>query len=712
MAKALFIAPTSKQSGLTSVCLGLVRALDNIGVRVAFFKPITQNTEDKPYVDRSVHFIKAKTELTPPYPIPLREAQNLMSKRKSSDLMERVIALYSECIINADVVVVEGLAPDHDQPYIEQINIEVARNLDADVVLVASPKEMTPEQLDEHLDMAARQFSAPLDPEVIGCILNKVNAPANASLSLYQAEEKAYCTYRNTDYASNCKIFDADRFRLIASIPWRLDLVAPRTIDVANELSPIIINRGQIDSRRVTKISICARTVPNMVEQLKPGTLIVTPGDREDILIVTCMAALSGVPIAGLVLTGNLHPDSRTLKLCQPAFMTGLPVISTHTDTFLTARKLADLDTEVPINDLERIETVMGMVASTIDAHWLKTHLAISKDPRLSPSAFRYLLTQRAKQAQKRIVLPEGNEPRTIEAAVICQEKQIATCVLIGRRSEIHAIAESNGLKIPEGVEIIDPEEVRHQYIHPMTELRKRKGLTAQMAEAQLEDNVVLATMMLALNEVDGLVSGAVHTTASTIRPALQLIKTKPGAKVVSSVFFMCLPEQVLVYGDCAVNPAPNAEELADIAIQSAESAETFGITPRVAMISYSTGTSGTGVDVDKVREATRIAKQKRPELIIDGPLQYDAAAIEGVAKQKAPDSPVAGKATVFIFPDLNTGNTTYKAVQRSANVISIGPMLQGLRKPVNDLSRGALVDDIVYTIALTVVQATQPGID
>lgn len=712
MAKALFIAPTSQQSGLTSVCLGLVRALDNIGVRVAFFKPITQNSEDKPYVDRSIHFIKAKTQLKPPYPIPLREAQNLISKRRNSDLMEKVIALYSECTESADVVVIEGLAPDHDQPYIDAINIEVARNLDADVILVASPKEMTAEQLDDHLDMSARQFAAPMDPEVIGCILNKVNAPPNAALSLYQTEEKAYCPYRNIDYGSDCKIFDKDRFRLIGSIPWRLDLVAPRTVDVASELDPIIINKGQIDTRRVTKISICSRTVPNMVEQLKPGTLIVTPGDREDILIVTCMAALSGVPIAGLLLTGNLQPDSRTLKLCQPAFLTGLPVMSTHTDTFLTARKLAEMNIEVPINDLERIETVMGMVASTLDAQWLKKHLAISKEPRLSPSAFRYLLTQRAKQAQKRIVLPEGNEPRTIEAAVICQQKQIATCVLIGNRIEINAIAENSGLKIPPGVEIIDPEEVRHQYIPPMVELRKRKGLTPQMAEAQLEDNVVLATMMVALNEVDGLVSGAVHTTANTIRPALQLIKTKTGAKVVSSVFFMCLPEQVLVYGDCAVNPDPNAEELADIAIQSAESAETFGITPRVAMISYSTGTSGTGIDVEKVREATRIANEKKPGLIIDGPLQYDAAAIETVAKQKAPDSPVAGKATVFIFPDLNTGNTTYKAVQRSANVISIGPMLQGLKKPVNDLSRGALVDDIVYTIALTAVQATQPNED
>jgi len=269
-------------------------------------------------------------------------------------------------------------------------------------------------------------------------------------------------------------------------------------------------------------------------------------------------------------------------------------------------------------------------------------------------------------------------------------------------------VARSQELELPEDLEIIDPANVRNDYIDAMVALRRHKGLAPDMAAAMLEDTVVLGTMMVAEGHADGLVSGAIHTTANTVRPALQLIKTAEGARVVSSVFFMLLPEQVLVYGDCAINPDPNAEELADIALQSAASAEAFGIDPVVAMISYSTGESGTGADVEKVREATRLAQEKRPELLIDGPLQYDAAAIESVARSKAPDSKVAGRATVFVFPDLNTGNTTYKAVQRSANVVSIGPMLQGLRKPVNDLSRGALVDDIIYTIALTAVQAAQ----
>ncbi|MBW6264363.1 phosphate acetyltransferase, partial [Pseudomonas aeruginosa] len=277
---------------------------------------------------------------------------------------------------------------------------------------------------------------------------------------------------------------------------------------------------------------------------------------------------------------------------------------------------------------------------------------------------------------------------------------------LLAKPDEVQAVAQAQGIVLPEGLEIIDPDLVRQRYVEPMVELRKGKGLNAPMAEQQLEDSVVLATMMLALDEVDGLVSGAIHTTASTIRPALQLIKTAPGYNLVSSVFFMLLPDQVLVYGDCAVNPDPSASDLAEIAVQSAASAQAFGIPARVAMISYSTGDSGSGVDVDKVREATRLAREQRPDLLIDGPLQYDAAAIASVGRQKAPNSPVAGQATVFIFPDLNTGNTTYKAVQRSADCVSVGPMLQGLRKPVNDLSRGALVEDIVYTIALTAIQA------
>lgn len=397
------------------------------------------------------------------------------------------------------------------------------------------------------------------------------------------------------------------------------------------------------------------------------------------------------------------------MALCQQAMATGLPIMITGTNTWQTAVSLQNFNVDIPEDDRERIELVQDYVAGHIDKHWIESLSAKStRSRRLSPPAFRYQLTELARQANKRVVLPEGEEPRTIKAAAICAERGIARPVLLGNPEEIRRVAEQQGVVLTDRVEIIDPVAVRERYVARLVELRKNKGMTEVVAREQLEDNVVLGTMMLERNEVDGLVSGAVHTTANTIRPPMQIIKTAPGSSLISSIFFMLLPDQVLVYGDCAINPDPTAEQLAEIAIQSADSAAAFGIEPRVAMISYSTGTSGAGADVEKVREATELAKAKRPDLIIDGPLQYDAAIMENVAKSKAPNSPVAGKATVFVFPDLNTGNTTYKAVQRSADLVSIGPMLQGMRKPVNDLSRGALVDDIVYTIALTGIQAAQ----
>ncbi|MDO4427838.1 MAG: phosphate acetyltransferase, partial [Moraxella sp.] len=323
----------------------------------------------------------------------------------------------------------------------------------------------------------------------------------------------------------------------------------------------------------------------------------------------------------------------------------------------------------------------------------------------ISPSAFRVELVKKAQNAKKRIVLPEGAEPRTVEAAIICQTRGIADCILLATKDEVQQVADEKGLTLPSDLQIIDPTTLTEKYVAPMVERRKGK-LDEQGAKEQLQDTVVLGTMMLQMGDVDGLVSGAIHTTANTIRPAFQLIKTAPQYSLVSSCFFMLLPESVVVYADCAVNPNPTAEELAEIAIQTADSAKAFGLDPKVAMISYSTGTSGAGADVDLVASATEIVRQRKPELAVDGPLQYDAAVVESVAKSKAPNSPVAGQANVFIFPSLSVGNALYKAVQRNANVIAVGPMLQGLNKPVNDLSRGCLVDDIVYTIALTAIQA------
>ena len=710
MAKTLYIAPTSLGTGLTSVCLGLLRALEREAVSVGFYKPFSQTVHQgesrhNQGADSSVNFVRACSHLTPPDPIPLKEAQRLLNHGKADLLMETVIGEYQKVARDVDVVIVEGLVPDLSQAYIAQLNVEVARNLQADVILVSKPGARSAEEIDEDLEFSARRFTTSEAIDVIAVVLNKVGEPGQPGLSLRTVPAPVT---PETDYQKACRVFREQRFRLLAQVLWDPDLLAPRVSDIVRELDLQIMHEGQMLVRRVRRISVCAQTLRNMAHTLSVGTLIVTPGDREEIILATALAALNGVPMAGLVLTGGLTPDPRIAELCHRALQTGLPVLAADTDTYETADMLARLSSAIPVDDPDRIEKAMELVATRIDTPWLREHLKVPRQNRMSPPAFRYRLSELARAANKRIVLPEGCEPRTIEAAITCHQRGLARCVLLGEPGEIHNMARTLGLMVPDEVEIIQPAQVRHRYVAPMVALRKHKGLTPETAEALLEDNVVLGTMMVAMDEADGLVSGAIHTTANTVRPALQLIKTHDQAKVVSSVFFMLLPQQVVVYSDCAINPDPDAEELADIAIQSAESAAAFGIEPVVAMISYSTGESGTGQDVDKVREATRIARQRRPDLLIDGPLQYDAAAIASVAQSKAPDSPVAGRATVFVFPDLNTGNTTYKAVQRSANVVSIGPMLQGLRKPVNDLSRGARVEDIVFTIALTAVQAQQ----
>src|SRR5690606_12700951 len=437
---------------------------------------------------------------------------------------------------------------------------------------------------------------------------------------------------------------------------------------------------GEIDSRHDADVSLVSRTVGNKTHRQQHDALLITPGDRDDEILAADMAALNGVPLAGLVLTDGSEPAPNVMRLCARAFNTGLPLLAVDTDSYVTAARAAALDPEVPLDDAERLGWVMDLVAEHLDLDWLAERVAGDREPRLSPAAFMHRLVQRAREVNKLIVLPEGTEPRTIRAAAYCAEKGIARCRLLGDPEEVSRAAEAVGVTLGPGVEVLAPtDELRERYVAPMVELRKHKGLTEDGARNQLKDDVVLGTMMLAVGEVDGLVAGAVHTTAHTVRPALQLIKTKEGALLVSSVFFMCLPDEVLVFGDCAVNPDPNPEEPADIAVQSAASALAFGIPARVALISYSTGASGEGADVEKVKLATEIARSRRPELLIEGPLQYDAATVPEVARQKAPDSAIAGRATVLVFPDLNTGNATYKAVQRSAGVISIGPMLQGL---------------------------------
>jgi phosphate acetyltransferase len=693
--QTFFLAPTDFGVGLTSISLGLVRSLERAGHNVGFFKPIAQPHPGDTGPERSTELIARTHGLRPPKPLGLAHVERMLGDGQLDELLEEIITLYQEAAIGKDVLIVEGMVPTRSASYAARVNQHLAKSLDADVILVAAPEGDVLAELSGRVELQAQLFGGPRDPKVLGVILNKVRT--DESLEVFTTRLKEHSA-----------LLRSGEFRVLGAIPFQADLNAPRTRDVAELLGAQVINAGDFEVRRMAKIIICARTALNTVPLLKPGVLVVTPGDRDDILLAASLAWLNGVPLAGILLTSDSLPDPRIMELCRGALQSGLPVLSVSSGSYDTATQLNQLNKEIPIDDRERAEIITDFVASHLDSNWLHQRSGTPREMRLSPAVFRYQLIQRAQQANKRIVLPEGAEPLTVQAAAICQARGIARCVLLAKPQDVHAVARAQGIELPEGLEILDPDLIRGRYVEPMVELRKSKNLNAPMAEQQLEDPVVIGTMMLALDEVDGLVSGLIHSTANTIRPALQLIKTAPGCTLVSSVFFMMFPEEVLVYGDCVMNPHPSASELAEIALQSADSAQAFGIPARVAMISYSSGHSASGEEVEKVREATLLAKEAQRELLIDGPLQYDAAANEHVAHQLAPDSPVAGRATVFVFPDLNTGNTTHKAVQRSADCVSLGPMLQGLRKPVNDLPRGAQVDDIVYTIALTAIQANR----
>jgi phosphate acetyltransferase len=705
MARTLLVVPAAAGASLARTCLGLVRALDRRGVNVTFVKPVAQPRADGG-PDRSVALVAATTSLRPPDPLSTAHLEQQLGSGGLDAVLEKIVAAWQPVHDQSDVVVVEGLSPAAAKLYASGLNQALAKALDADVLLVAGwpaastgssanqagtaesgPGPGVVENLAESLAITASGYWSGEHARVVGCVVNGVPAedpPAAEQLGKALAQRG---------------------LPLIAAVPHRPELTWLRARDLVRELEPRVLNEGDL-SRRIKEVAVFAQGVPGGLRVLTEGRLVVVPGDRHDVVMAACLTALSGTRLAALLLTAGIEPDPRVWELIQAACATGLPVLVVDDDSYQTATRVHDLDPGLPVDDRERIEGVVDSIADALDASWLDSLLSSSRSRRLSPAAFRYQLVERARAANACVVLPEGTEPRIVQAAVACAERGIARSVLLGPPDQVALLARGLGLQLPDGIAVVDPQAVAERYVAPLAQLRRHRGWTEEMARDHLADPIMVGTMMLQQGEVDGMVAGAVHTTAATVRPALQILGTKPGSRLVSSVFFMCLPDEVVVYGDCAINPRPDAADLADIAIQSAASARAFGIEPRVAMISFSTGTSGAGSDVDKVAEATRIVAEREPDLAVDGPLQYDSAAIASVGHSKRPGSAVAGRANVFVFPDLDTGNTTYKAVQRSAQVVSIGPLLQGLAKPVNDLSRGALVDDIVYTLALTAIQS------
>ncbi len=690
----LVIIPTEQGVGSSAIRLGIKHALEQHGYSVTNFHPFNDS------------------KITP------QKLQSYFLEDRRQDLLEDIMKEFEPFQVKADFVLVEGIYTKLSQSselawfshHVDWFNAALVRAIMGNVIFVTRPTSNNLAQLEEQITLATNDFS----PEfILGALVTKLNAPINddgeIKFSLIDEADEHQLNITHEQIAQ-LKIFTDNKIKLLGTTIWNKEMTQPRISDLMQALNIHPLIEGGDTTRRIKQISLCSRGINNLVSDLQAGTLLITAIDRADIIMAASLAEARGIKLAGLLLTADYSIPQETMWFCYADASNNLPIYANQdhrkTLNFILAMKDLDLKS-VPSDDLERLELIKREISECIDIGAIEAKLNHQVTKKMSPAAFRYMLIKKAQAAHKRIVLPEGEEPRTLKAAIHCQEKGIADCVLLGNIDKIHQLAKANGLTIPSNMQIIDPQDVAAAYVNQLVELRKSKGMTPEQALDILTSDVnYLGTMMIYNGEVAGLVSGAENTTAATVRPALQIVKTKPGSSLVSSVFFMCLEDQVLLYGDCAINPDPNAEELADIAIQSADTATQFNIEPRVAMISYSTGSSGQGADVEKVKAATAIVRIKRPDILIDGPLQYDAAMIKEIGEKKAPNSPVAGRATVCIFPDLNTGNTTYKAVQRSANVLSIGPLLQGLNKPVNDLSRGATVDDIIYTIAITAVQS------
>ena len=493
MPHTLYLAPCGAKVGLTSVALGLVRALDNRGVRVAFCKPIGQPHAKSTGPERSTHFVRATTSLRPALPLSLEEAERLISSDRSDELMERVMRDFHESASDADVVVVEGLAHSTDMPLGATLNVQLVRTLSAQVILAGSLAGSPMEEFDERLEVAASQYGGLEGGAVIGCIINRVPDPSKASLAALR-----------DDLASKSRVLERGGFHLIGAIPQNQELTACRTIDIARHLGARVLHEGEIQTRRAKKISLLARTVPNMLHTFQAGSILVTPIDRSDVMMAVALSALK-TPMAGLVLTGEFHLDERVWNLCRPGLETGLPVMNVESNSWETATLLGQMSSEVPEDDLERVQLGMDHVARYIDADWIASHSAIPVETRMSPAAFCYRITERARALEKRIILPEGDEPRTIRAAALCAQRHIARCVLLGNPEEIHRVASGLEVELPDNLEILDPTLIRANYVGPLVEMRKNKGLTPKDAADLLDDNVWLGTVMLALAEVDGL---------------------------------------------------------------------------------------------------------------------------------------------------------------------------------------------------------------
>jgi phosphate acetyltransferase len=679
-------------SGKSMVALGLVDLLSRRVSRVGFFRPIVQSLPDN-----DVELIRARYEL-PDARVGIAYTADqvrdeggsaLASEQSMADAVDAFKRVESQC----DMVVIEGSDfTGASSPLEFDLNSRLATNLGAPVLAVVNGHGASLTEVVERVRVGEESLHE-RGHEILAVIVNRVDAVGLDEL------ERALAAR------------DGDR-PPVWSIPEMWSLRQPSLAELGDALGAELVAGEPRDlGREVRSIKVAAMTVPNVLDHVDDGTVFIAPGDRADLMVVAALTRQSSAlpSVAGVILSGGLAPDPRVTRLIDAAGdrRSPMPMLMVESDTFDTAIAAGQVEGAITPRNERKIEAGLGLFATHVDESRLEQRIELVRSTVITPIMFQYDLIERARAAAARIVLPEGGDDRILAAADRLLRRRVCELTLLGSEATVRQRISELGLELDE-VPIVDPLEspLLDGFAETYHRLRAHKGITAERARDIMTDVSFFGTMMVHEGLVDGMVSGAAHTTAHTIRPALEFVKTRPGTSIVSSVFLMLLADRVLVYGDCAVNPDPDAEQLADIAVSSAETAALFGIEPRVAMLSYSTGASGTGADVDKVRAATERVRELRPDLPVEGPIQYDAAIDVNVGRAKLPGSEVAGQATVFIFPDLNTGNNTYKAVQRSAGAVAVGPVLQGLRRPVNDLSRGATVTDIVNTVAITAIQA------
>ena len=695
MTRSLYISTVEPGSGKVFFALGLIELALRQTARVGFFRPVIQATEDGKQdedIDLILRHFGLPQNYEESFAWDLHQVQERLGSHDEDEVVERIIERYKSLESRCDFVLIEGTDYLSHLSALEfDLNALVARNLSAPVLLAGSAHERSCREAVDAIRISVDAHKEKNCP-VIGVLLNKADP-------LQVEEIKQQLTQE----------FGASGM-LVGVLPYERLLEAPSVREVSEQLgAKMLFGRERMDGL-VGGYLVGAMHLQNLLSWLEPDQLVLTPGDRADVLLGVIEADRSAnyPRLAGLVLTSGIQPDPELFQLIE-GLRESLPILSVTEDTYTATSRLEHIRADIKAEDQDKIQRALDLFERYVDQDEIVRRFSTLSASGMTPRMFTYNLVQQARSDRRHIVLPEGDEPRILRAAAELIERDIVTLTLLGKREAIDQVLRDHGIALDlSRISVIDPatSPELESYAQAYFEMRRHKGMTPDTARDCLLDGAYYGTMMVYQGDADGMVSGAVHTTQHTIRPALQFIKTRPGFSIVSSVFFMCLEDGVLVYGDCAVNPDPTAQELAEIAISSADTARTFGIDPKVALLSYSTGDSGAGEEVEKVREAARLARAMRPEMALEGPIQYDAAVDAGVAALKMPGSAVAGHASVFVFPDLNTGNNTYKAVQRETGAIAIGPILQGLRKPVNDLSRGCTVDDIVNTVVITAIQA------